>query len=427
MKIEQQMYTRARRTLFQQSEGYGTVAKSDGLSEAFIKGQIHPYCVYPTSLQKCTVYPKVVTLVHYPCGRMLLGQAVHKEKDFTGQRAAFFAHNYIFPPQMVDEVLQTLGKLQYVEFLTEYDAAQEKLDSLNAANLARYCKERSSRRAALAAGCAIQKISQPGISGMIRFARNDGQINHILQCITASVNGTKKTYIIPPVPLPQMYDFVWDFLANLYPHLPEEIRHQLGFCTYACEPVNKKGLHLIFIEKTDPRFANDFVIDLNKSPVAISSTVTKAGRPTNFFQESEFWHIRTPHRREALLKQGCEWIDTNLENLTLSQLASVPESFIIRGKGFCQPDLYVMLGILKTCAGAISSNTSFDLRYLLGSYSLPPQNHFRVVQNLRRMYQKHITPANYDNIEFLFRACGKGRLDTAGLEAYLKKFAGRLR
>jgi len=405
-KIEQQIYTRARQTLFQQSEGYGTVAKSDGLGEAFIKEQVHPYCMYPTKLQNYKMHPKVVTLVHYPCGRMLFGQAVYKEKDFTGQRATFFAHNYIFPPQMVDKVLRNFGMLRHMEFLTEYDVAQGKLNALESANLARHCEELSTADEAAAFATKQSK----------KF-----QLNNILQCIAASISGTKKTYIIAPPS--QIHDFAWDFLINLYTRLSEETRHQLGFCTYAREPVNKKGIHLIFIEKSDSRFANDFVIDLRNPVVAVSPMTTKAERVANFFQESEFWHIRTPHRREVLLRQGCEWLETNLEKLTLLQLASVPGSFIIRGKGFCQPELYVMLGILKTCAGAISTHTPFDLRYLLGSYNLSPQNHFRVVQNLRRLYQKHINSVNYENIVFLFRAHGKGRLDTTGLETYLRKFA----
>ena len=404
MKIDQHIYTRARRTLFQQSEGYGTVAKTDGLSETFIKEKIHPYCVYLVSpkLQNYTVCPIALTLVHYPCGRMLFGRAAYKEKDFTGQRATFFAHNYIFPPQMVDGVLRDFGKLRQVEFLTEYDAGQEnRLPQL--VNFTGVCN------------CRVA----PAIT----------EFDYILQYIAASVRGKQKTYIIVPVDPPQMHDYIWDFLTWLYPRLSDELRHQLGFCTYARGPVNKKGLHLIFLEKgtvADSKFANDFVIDLNNNCVTAPPMTTPAHAATmntNFPQESEFWHIRTPHRRAFLLNQGREWIDAKLEKLSLFRLATIPGSFIIRGKGFDQPELYVILGILKTCAGAISTRTPLDLRYLLGSYSLSPQNHFRVVQNLRRLYQDHITPANYENIVFLFRARGRGRVDIAGLEAYLAKFA----
>jgi len=84
-------------------------------------------------------------------------------------------------------------------------------------------------------------------------------------------------------------------------------------------------------------------------------------------------------------------------------LASVPGSFIIRGKGFRRPELYVILGILKTCAGAVSTRTPLDLRYLLGSYNLPPQDYARVVQNLKRLYYTHATPENRENIAFLYQ------------------------
>ena len=425
MKVEQHIYTRARRTLFQQSEGYGTVAKTDGLSEAFIKEKIHPYCVYPAN---AAGFPKVVTLVHYPCGRMLFGQAVYKEKDFTGQRATFFVHNYIFPPQMVDGALRDFGKLRQLEFLTEYDT------ELHGPGLRR-------GRAPARPGACTDVINTTSLLGTRRgtsptqerdvIRPQVSNFEEILQHIITSVNNTKKTYIISPVPPPQMHDYIWDFLTNLYPRLPEETRHQLGICTYAREPVNKKSLHLIFLEKgtpIGPKFANDFVLDLNspvkdaRGHVPYETTRVSYHSPT-LPQQSEFWHIRTPHRHDILLAEGRQWIDKNLEKLTISQLASVPGSFIIRGKGYHRPELYVVLGILKTCAGAISTRSPLDLRYLLGSYSLSPLDHFRVIQNLKRLYQNHITPANYENIVFLFRAGGKGRVDIPGLESYLEKFA----
>jgi len=439
MKIEQHMYTRARRTLFQQSEGYGTVAKTDGLSDAFIKEEIHPYCVYPatTKSQNYTIRPKAVTLVHYPCGRMLLGQAVYKEKDFTGQRATFFVHNYIFPPQMVDGVLRDFENLKHMEFLTEYESGHSPVIESGSviAGLTRNlnvidCKTKPTAVGSNETWPIIFSMKIAGQARNDESCRNDSRcvrlmpptLQQILQCATASVHGIKKTYIIVPVPLPQMHDYVWALLTDIYAHLPEETRHKLGFCTYARQPMNKKGIHLIFLENgTTAKFANDYVIDLN-NPTQIKIT-SATPKQQNFPQESEFWHIRTPHRHDFLLNKGREWINTNLDKLTLIQLASIPGSFIIRGKGFRWPELYVILGILKTCAGAISTRTPIDLRYLLGSYSLLPQDYFRVVQNLRRLFQNHITPANYENIVFLFRANGKGRVDITGLESYLEKFA----
>ena len=434
-KIEQHIYTRAKRTMFRQTEGYGTIAKSAGVGEAFIKEWVHPYCVYPTlpatqKLRDCS--PPVMSVVHYPCGKMLLGRAVYVPADFTGQRPTFFVHNYILPPEVVGGVLQDFGKLRDVQFLDVYDVQQgSTLDCLP--NFSMVQKKISCFQNPASWG--LQICSKP--------------LQHIAQCVTGSVYSGGKTFVILPVEPGDSHEYVWDLLMGLYAILPESIRHMLGFCTYACEPVNKKGLHLIFLGKDavrpgDARMANDFVVDLNtsyvdfvqknnpalpqKTPsdILIYGGAKKNAGVTKFFQESEFWHTRTPYDKEKLFFNEREWLDANLEKLTLQQYITVPGAFVMRGKNSRQPELYVMLGILKTCAGSISTNRPLELRYFLGSYNLSAKNHFRIVQNLRRLYQNYIVPSNYENIMFLFSISGEGRLDINGLKEYLKKFAGGL-
>lgn len=107
--IQQHFYTRERRGLYKNSAGYDTVAKSAGLSDAFVTKQIHPLCVYSGGGKPA------FTLAHFPCGRMLFGRAVHIT-DFTGQRTAFFMHNYIFPASRVGEFLADIEKLLCARF-----------------------------------------------------------------------------------------------------------------------------------------------------------------------------------------------------------------------------------------------------------------------------------------------------------------------
>ena len=50
--IQQQLYTRERSGIFRGTEGFDTVAVSDGLDAVFIKKLLHPVCGYdaPTEL-----------------------------------------------------------------------------------------------------------------------------------------------------------------------------------------------------------------------------------------------------------------------------------------------------------------------------------------------------------------------------------------
>jgi hypothetical protein len=84
-----------------------------------------------------------------------------------------------------------------------------------------------------------------------------------------SAAGTKKTYIIPPVGIRETAECAREFLTALYPYLPPALIKTLGFTTYNREPENKKGLHLLFLEKGairpgDPRISRDFFIDIGQ-------------------------------------------------------------------------------------------------------------------------------------------------------------------
>jgi len=393
--IEQQIYTRARRTMFLQSEGYGTIACSAGLSESFIKESIHPYCVYPTSpaLQNYAVCPPAITVAHYPCGKMLLGQAVYVKADFTGQRSAFFAHNYILSPEMVDEVLRDIGRVGDVRFLTETDIADTHvLPTIVEPGLILNTWGSNSQ--------AEQNIEDVNISLCCQWLPVS-VMEHTLHCVTASIYSAKKTYVIVPVPPSDMHKYVWNFLTELYKHLPMETKHLLGVCTYAREPRNTKGIHLIFLEKgtAAARFSADYVIDANamtassdtahKNQLVTHSHQLKYSTPhippARFFTESEFFHLRIPHNSNALHTREAEWLNANLDRLSQSELKKIPDSFIRRGKIYSgNAEIFVIVGILKSCI----DQKNIDIRYLIGSYSLSEYAISRTKKNINRLFGK---------------------------------------
>jgi len=384
-KIQQHMYTRARRSLYQQSEGYGTVAKTNGLADAFIKEKIHPYCVYPTAADS----PPAVTVVHYPCGQMLLGQAVYVPQDFTGQRATFFAHNYILPPVLAAELVQDINKMAATEFLINETGELGELASLptDIVNLPHTWQE---------------------------FAA------YVTACVQESVFSARKTYVLVP---PDAFEYVWGFICHVFTLLPLHVKQLLGFCTFAREAIDRKDIHLVFVEKGairafDPRhFVVDFCGEASYYVIPgltrnLDENLAKAS-PKRFFDIMDLLHTRLPNNSDICTLEQ-EWLDINLDKLKFAQ---VPTQFLCRGNSV----LHVMIRILKTCTTAISTGKPLDLRYTLGSYNLPAQEYFRVVKILRRLYQGHINDANMENIKFLFRGRGDGRLDENGLAEYCRR------
>jgi len=369
--IQQHMYTRERRGLYRQFEGYDTVAKSSDLADAFVKEAIHPYCVYPPGSST-----KAITLVHYSCGRMLLGQAVHVPADFTGQRAAFFAHNFIMPSEAVSDVLDDM-RLENIIFENSYDI--ERGGVLD----------------------ALQNLPMGMASGS-EIAIDEGLIYRIASCVTESIRGVKKTYVLVPH-VQDFHRYVCELLAQLYQCLPEGMKHLLGFCTYAREPQQGKGIHLYFLRKDevragDSRMAGDFVVDaeyenggemsdISYDSAQFFSTRIQQLSPSHFFSEMYFWRKRVPSQCENLDEIELAWMDANIDRLSQSQLMAITDAFIKRGKRGKNPTMYVMLSILKiACAKIMKSNQdSFDMRYFLGSYMLPPACRERIIQNIRRL------------------------------------------
>ncbi|MCL2225717.1 MAG: hypothetical protein FWB96_12190 [Defluviitaleaceae bacterium] len=436
MKIDQHFYTREKRGLYTSSAGYDTVAKSHGLCDSFVKEKIHPYCVYSGG------GANAITLAHFPCGKMLFGQAAFVPTDFTGQRSAFFAHNYILPAEAAGAALADIGKLLLTRFETTVDGGEGLAGEGESAELAELDElPELPELPALPVSPALSMQSAREFPPEIASET----VMHIASCVTKSVESAKKTYVI----LPKFSDetarqeFIRALLVQIYAQIPEGVRHLLGFCTATNEPEKRKGIHLIFLEngtyKTgDTRFSSDFTVDVSRragenapenATRAFSSALAATGgaadvshctgenistlptyikeriraiSPANFFAEVNFWRKRVPFASTCITDAEATWLDKNLENL---QFETIPSDAIKKGKAAENSTLYVMLSILKTVSTALKSRREIHLRYFLGSYSLSPQNHERTIEILRRIYQNHTgeqTPQHLENMAFLF-------------------------
>jgi len=384
--IGQHFYTRERRGIFKPTAGYDTVAKSPSLADAFIKEKIHPYCVYNGDGSNA------ITVAHYPCGKMLFGQAVHVPKDFTGQRAAFFAHNYIFPAEAVDDFLSEIEKSLCTRFETSYDI-----------NLGGELKE-------------LENLPHDKKPDEFPNVNHEAFV-HIKNCIIESIAKSRKTYILVPPEISNKNDFACAVLVKIFENLPEGVKHLLGFCTFTCEIEKRKNIHLVFLdknfyEKNISRFVGDFIVDFtfeNSTQLPAQSHDEKAFdyifnrilslSTVQFFSEINFWHARIPNFSLKTNEAASVWLEKNLEKFSAQQFAAIPADFIKCGKSGESPAIYVILSILKKVSAALISKREISLRYFLGNYFLSPANYTRTVQNLRRIYKE------YENTdaEFLFR------------------------
>lgn len=370
-KISQQMYTRAPRTLFSQSPGYGTVAISEGLDEAFVRERVQPYCRYPDG-----AVGKVYTVVQYPCGRMLFGQASFVAKDFTGTRSTFFAHNYVLSGMAVSDVLSRMGELQRGVFCDAWQG-----EALG----------------------ALEDIPLGDIKD-VNICIPPEIFSHVSGCVTKSVYSGQKTYVLLPTGIQNPEAYTWALLSGLYSILPWDVKHRLGFCTYVTEPIGVAGIHLAFMDRARAKafhMADDFVIDLD---VVVDSTPELSaqicgyqrlcghvsGLPLKlFFQTLGFWQARNC----SLPQAEAAWLQRNLDTFTMAQLKEIPDSFVKQGKLCYGNEIYVLLEILKQGA-----TTQGDFSHVLGSYALSCEGRLKVVERLTALGMNHD-----DLPKFLFR------------------------
>ncbi|MBT2734707.1 hypothetical protein [Bacillus sp. ISL-7] len=237
--IQQQMYTRERGGIFLSTDGYDTIAISEGLDKSFVKKYLHPFCIYqsPKALttrgeKDSSLYPETVTLFQPETGDMVIGQSVFVPADFTGQRSAYFMHNYVLPSNRKEEWIKHPEKLFRInDFQTSYKTEQ---------------------------GHVLPALEETGYDDMDVLAGKDTllgnlgireeQFKQLLFAVMSSIAGKKKVFISLNIPLQEYSKAALQLLELVYLYLPYAHRRKLGAMTFSSEPESKNYIHVMFYE-----------------------------------------------------------------------------------------------------------------------------------------------------------------------------------
>lgn len=254
--ITQQMYTRERRGIFRQTEGFDTVAKSEGLDSGFVKKVLHPFCLYDTPAELVArgekeeaAYPAALHLFHTESGETVIGNSRYQAADFTGQRSAFFAHNLVVPSSRSGEIVDHYGDWLHADFASSYSGEL-------GGTLPELPVIPVTRRSKLVAATVLQSLKI-----------EEDTFKSLLQAVMISVAGKKKIYVALDVPIEELSLRAAELTEVLFSALPHAFRRRLGVITYANEPKSRKYIHLTFVEKGalrpgDRSVEKDFTFDL---------------------------------------------------------------------------------------------------------------------------------------------------------------------
>ncbi|MEK4324446.1 glycosyltransferase [Paenibacillus sp. FSL R7-0312] len=255
--ITQQMYTRERRGVYRATEGFDTVAKSESLDNNFVKKILHPFCLYDAPAELAArgekdeeLYPAALHLFHTESNETVIGLSRYLAADFTGQRSAFFAHNFVVPPIRSEEIVEGYGEWLHAGFARSYEGEP-------GGTLPELADIPVEPREGAADPLAV--LGSLGFTEQLFKA--------LLQAVMLSVAGKKKIYVALDVPISELSQRAVELTEVLYAALPHDFRRRLGVITYAKEPQSRKYIHLTFVEKGslrpgDRSIEKDYIFDL---------------------------------------------------------------------------------------------------------------------------------------------------------------------
>lgn len=255
--ITQQMYTRERRGVYRSAEGFDTVAKSESLDNNFVKKILHPFCLYDAPAELTArgekdegLYPAALHLFHTESNETVIGLNRYLAADFTGQRSAFFAHNFVVPGIRSEEIVERYGDWLHAAFARGYEGEPGgTLPELEAVPV------------------EIRGESADPLTVLGSLGFTEELFKTLLQAVMLSVAGKKKIYVALDVPVGELSQRAVELTEVLYAALPYDFRRRLGVITYAKEPQSRKYIHLTFVEKGslrpgDRSIEKDYIFDL---------------------------------------------------------------------------------------------------------------------------------------------------------------------
>ncbi|BFH13128.1 glycosyltransferase [Paenibacillus melissococcoides] len=304
-RIQQQMYTRERRGIFRSNEGFDTIAASSGLDPGFIKKVLHPFCVYDAPAELASRgekdearYPQALHLFHADMGQLVLGRSIYQAADFTGLRSAFFTHNYIVPAERAAEAVKDYPSLLNADFAGSYDIEQ-----------GTELPELERIPAAAEAGRPASPTNLLASLGI-----DEKMFKQLLFAVMSSVVTRRKVFVALDVAAEELSETALQLVGVLYGSLPYAYRRALGFLTFSKEPLNRKGIHLTFVEQGSLR-PNDRNIDKDYTFDLASKRVTNVDLDLGKQPYLSFaWsNLEQPERAEAFFafaEQMLEGMDT---------------------------------------------------------------------------------------------------------------------
>ncbi|MEH7094815.1 hypothetical protein [Neobacillus vireti] len=262
--IQQQIYTRERGGIFLSTDGYDTVAISKGVEKDYVKKYLHPFCIYhsPKALatrgeKDASLYPEAVTLFQPETGDLVIGQAIFVPADFTGQRSAYFMHNYIVPPSRKEEWIKAPSQLfQISDFSTSYNTELGKV--LPDKDTVTHDKK------------DILSIKDELLE---KLGLSEESFIQLLFAVMSSIAGKKKVFISLNVPVKDYTKYALQLLEMLLLYLPYAHRRKIGALTFTSEPESKNYINVIFYEpgtlNTDDRsIEKQFIFDFTNSRIS---------------------------------------------------------------------------------------------------------------------------------------------------------------
>lgn len=300
--IQQHYFTREREGVFRTNEGFDTVAVSPGLDPAFIKNALHPYCFYkgPRDLPESgdgpseAAYPAALSVYHADNGDLVIGQTVYTSSDFTGQRSAFFTHQYVVPSERKDEWLRHPERLFALGgFATSYDIAQGK--SL---------PEIHDPSAVYGHSEAGKRVETDRL--LARFGLTQEVFEQLLASLMVSVTNRRKVYVVLDAEAAQAEPDARQLMRLLFDCLPYAFRRRLGVLTFAGEPEGKQHIHVTFLEKgalrqADRQLERDMLFEL---PAGKTTGAESAGTARRLLDT--IWTLRKEPERLQELFAFCE-------------------------------------------------------------------------------------------------------------------------
>jgi len=244
--IEQQYYTRERGGVFNQTDGYDTVAKSSQLKLDYIKKVLHPLCSYdiPSELQQVgeqneAKYPPNMIIMPGESGELIVGQAVYKAQDFTGMRSTFFMHNLILSEYEKHRFMKEPEKLFGITgFQTGFNSGEG--------------RELPTLAGVPYDGNNPYFIERERLFGKLGIT-NEVFCKLIYATLIAAIS-KKKIFIVLDVAIEELGEMAKALLYHLYTVLPWQVTEGLGICTYANKVEAKKGIQITFLDKNTLRY-----------------------------------------------------------------------------------------------------------------------------------------------------------------------------